>query len=121
MDLTGELCTVPVGYETALTGKIALISRGNCSFEDKINNAESMGAVAAIIYNNVSGIISMATGASTMPAGSILQSDGAFLQTMTPLTVSIGPDSNVRTFVADDPADSIGDFSSRGLVALIPN
>ena len=114
IDPSGELCTVPSGFDGALTGNIALISRGNCSFQDKINNAESLGAVAAVIYNNTSGIINMDAGASTMPAGSILQSEGATLASLAPLTISIGPDSNVRTFVSSDAPDSIGDFSSRG-------
>ena len=42
---TGELCDT-VGV-SPMTGKIALIKRGSCSFFVKINNAESLGAVAA--------------------------------------------------------------------------
>lgn len=114
IDPTGILCTVPEGQESALTGQIALISRGTCSFEIKINNAASMGAVAAIVYNNTTGVINMAVGESTLPAGSILQADGATLKSLAPLTVSVGPDSLVATFVSVDPADSIGEFSSRG-------
>jgi minor extracellular serine protease Vpr len=34
----------------SLTGSIALIQRGTCSFSDKINNAQNAGAVAVIIY-----------------------------------------------------------------------
>ena len=40
-----------------LTGKIALIQRGTCFFMDKILNAQSSGAIAAIIYNNQPGDI----------------------------------------------------------------
>ena len=114
IDPSGELCTVPSGFEDALSGNIALISRGNCVFADKINNAEVLGAIAAVIYNNEPGVINMDAGASTLPAGSILQSDGAILAGLAPMTISIGPDSRVRTFESSDPVDSIGDYSSRG-------
>jgi minor extracellular serine protease Vpr len=39
----------------SLTGKIALISRGSCTFSTKIRNAEAAGAVATIVVNNVAG------------------------------------------------------------------
>jgi len=39
----------------SLTGKIALISRGACTFSTKIRNAEAAGAVATIVVNNVAG------------------------------------------------------------------
>lgn len=116
LEPSGLFCTANVGSvpADALLGKIALISRGTCSFAEKINNAEAFGAVAAIIYNNTTGIISMLTTGSTLPAGSILQSDGTLLKTLTPITITVGPDSNVTTFVSPDPVDTIGSFSSRG-------
>lgn len=114
IDPSGLLCTIPEGHEGALTGKIALISRGACLFYTKVNNAEALGAVAVIIYNNAPGIVSMDTTGSTLPACSILQTDGAILQGIAPATVSIGPDDNVRVFVSSDPEDTLADFSSRG-------
>ncbi len=33
-------------------GRIALILRGNCTFQDKVSNALAAGAVAAVIYND---------------------------------------------------------------------
>lgn len=108
----GELCnTAGVG---AMTGKIALIKRGTCSFSIKINNAQARGAVAAIIYNNTPGAIAMDTTGSTLPAGSILQSDGLLLKSLAPIMVSVGPDSNVETWVSAAPADTLASFSSRG-------
>lgn len=109
---TGQLCTTAgVGD---LTGKIALIVRGTCGFSIKVNNAEALGAVAALIYNNAAGVINMNTSGSTLPAGSLLQSDGLLLKGLAPLNINIGPDSNVTTFVSSSPADSIASFSSRG-------
>ncbi len=116
-DVTGadaEFCDVSGVAGTPLLGNIALISRGTCSFYVKINNAEALGAVAAIIYNNVAGIINMDTSGSTLPAGSITQADGAILVALTPMSVAVGPDSDVMTFVSDAPPDTIADFSSRG-------
>ncbi|HEY3334097.1 MAG TPA: S8 family serine peptidase [Candidatus Limnocylindrales bacterium] len=53
---TGGLNTacaaLPAG---SLTGKIALISRGGCTFSQKIRDAQDAGAVAAIVVNNVAG------------------------------------------------------------------
>jgi len=97
-----------------MDGKIALIQRGSCDFATKINNAESLGAVAVIVYNNEAGSIGMITDGSSLPAGSILQSDGEFLKSLAPIPVVLGPDANVRSFILDDPADTISDFSSRG-------
>jgi hypothetical protein len=36
-------------------GYIGLISRGDCTFEDKVNNLTDAGAVAVLMYNNVGG------------------------------------------------------------------
>ena len=116
LDVAATFCDVDVtGLEgTPLDGDIALISRGACTFAEKLNNAEEFGAVAAVIYNNTTGIISMDASGSTLPAGSILQSDGLLLKGLAPIEISIGPDSNVDTFVSDDPPDTIATFSSRG-------
>jgi minor extracellular serine protease Vpr len=49
----GTACTaLPAN---SLTGKIALISRGTCTFSIKIRNAQSAGASAVLIVNNVAG------------------------------------------------------------------
>lgn len=56
----GELQYVGLGTEDDvkdldLTGKIALIERGNISFAEKVLNAAKKGAEAVIIYNNEDG------------------------------------------------------------------
>lgn len=50
-------CTAGDGKPAAgsLTGKIALISRGVCTFSEKIRNSQDAGAIAAIVVNNVAG------------------------------------------------------------------
>ena len=61
-------------------GRIALIERGNSTFLEKIELACEMGAIGAIIYNNVSGNIRMSLGdieqLRRIPAVSITQDAG---------------------------------------------
>lgn len=65
------------------TGKIALIERGGLSFQDKVRNAASAGAIGAIIYNNVHGIFfGTLNAASSIPAVSLSQEDGQYLKTL---------------------------------------
>jgi hypothetical protein len=71
-----------------------------CAFATKINNAESLGAVAAIIYDNIPGIVMMDTNGSSLPAGAISQADGLRLKEIAPIEVSIGPDTNLCTIVS---------------------
>ena len=42
-------------FPPEVTGQIALISRGNCTFALKSTNAATAGAAGAVIYNNVPG------------------------------------------------------------------
>jgi len=49
----GTACTaLPAG---SLTGAIAVLSRGTCTFSTKIRNAQAAGAVAVVVVNNVAG------------------------------------------------------------------
>ncbi len=47
-------------------GKIAVVKRGVTNFEDKVRAARDQGAVGVIVYNNVSGTISMSVGTQLM-------------------------------------------------------
>lgn len=61
-------------------GRVALIKRGDTSFQDKVELAAEMGAVGVIIHNNVSGTIRMNLGEieaeKRIPAISITKSAG---------------------------------------------
>ena len=78
-----EYVTVP-GYGMAInyagldiTGKIALVRRGEITFEEKIQFAYEAGAIAVIIYNNVFGDIMMTVGNDAkIPAVSIGKDEG---------------------------------------------
>lgn len=61
-------------------GKIVLVKRGTTNFEDKVRVAlQQIGAAGIIIYNNVSGTISMSVGSNTGAVCSISQEEGEML------------------------------------------
>lgn len=63
-----------------LTGKVALIKRGDNTFEEKAMLAKDAGAIACIIYNNIEGDILMSMGKTDhIPTVSISKSDGELL------------------------------------------
>ena len=43
-----------INNAAAMNGKIVLIKRGNCLFVEKVLNAQKAGAIAVVIFNNVS-------------------------------------------------------------------
>lgn len=45
-------------YPAEVSGNVALISRGECTFAIKATNAKAAGATGAVIYNNVAGALS---------------------------------------------------------------
>jgi len=49
------LSTACGSLSTDLTGQIALLSRGTCSFSTKVRNAQNAGAVAVLVVNNAAG------------------------------------------------------------------
>lgn len=51
---TEDACTI-IQNTSEMNGKIAVIRRGSCSFDDKIKRAEEAGAIAVIVVNNVGG------------------------------------------------------------------
>jgi uncharacterized protein (TIGR03437 family) len=111
----GLACSaLPAG---SLTGAIALIERGTCSFSDKINHAQSAGAVGAILYQpSGTDSIFSAWGAQNtgIPAVMIGNTGGSalksFLASNSGVTVSMDP-----VFAAvDSPASTVAAYSSRG-------
>ncbi|MFB7586707.1 M28 family metallopeptidase [Streptomyces sp. NPDC056169] len=92
--LTAALAAVPVdadgttGCEPGdfasgtFTGKIALIKRGGCSFAIKQQNAATAGAAAALVYNNVDGVLSGTLGdpaSGKLPTGGLTLAEGTAL------------------------------------------
>ena len=64
----------------AVSGKIALIDRGNCTFTQKVKNAQNAGAIGAIIVDNVTGCPPSGLGGTdptiTIPTVRITLADG---------------------------------------------
>ena len=80
-----EFAVVPgVGTEEDLAGlmiegRIALIARGEISFQEKADNARKAGAAAMLVYNNEEGALRMGLENRELPAASISKEDGEYL------------------------------------------
>lgn len=119
-DLTLEYVTIPgVGKEINflgvgdLTGKVALIKRGDNTFEEKAKNAKAAGAVACIIYNNVEGDILMSMGKSDhIPTISISKELGTKLAEKDNGTLKLSYKNQAGPFMSDfsswGPTPSLG-------------
>ena len=84
-----------------IKGKIALISRGDTTFEEKANVAELMGAAGVIVYNNVSGEIKMNVGETEIPVCSISQDAGEILAQAGTGTIKVSRSQASGPFMSD--------------------
>ncbi|MGL4474026.1 MAG: S8 family serine peptidase, partial [Shewanella sp.] len=78
--------------DTNANGKVCLIDRGAISFHDKVLNCQNSGGVAAVIVNNVSGMLYATLGdtnATTIPAVGAALEDRATLLNAQNISVSI--------------------------------
>lgn len=100
----------------SLTGMIAVIDRGVCTFGTKISNAQAKGAVGVLIVNNAVGdpIVMGGDGIHfpTIPAAMVSLTDGAVLKG--DLGVSTTVDGTHFEDVVTSNADILASFSSRG-------
>ena len=79
IDGNGLACDTLAGG--SLTGKIAVIQRGTCSFNTKLNNAAVAGAAGAVVYNNQdTGLLNMVLSNASLPALFISQTGGQNLK-----------------------------------------
>ncbi len=72
---------------TNVTGKIAIVDRGNCNFTVKAVNAQNAGAVGTLIVNNVAGPAPGMGGTDpnvAVPVFLLAQSDGALIRAQLP-------------------------------------
>ena len=100
----------------SLTGKIALISRGVCTFSEKIRNSQDAGAIAAVVVNNVAGDpTAMALGGianePTIPAYMAALQNKAALMAANGVSATI--DSS-KAYFATTNVDIMAGFSSQG-------
>ena len=98
-----------------LSGKIALIDRGVCTFTTKIRNAQAAGAIGVLVVNNVAGDpIGMGhDGTSpfpTIPAAMLSKNDGNSIKPSGTMSI----DGTSPREIITTNADIIAGFSSRG-------
>ena len=83
-DPTGVATEACNAFGATVTGKIAVIRRGNCNFVDKVKNAQDSGAIGVIMMNNVDGAPVPMGGTDatiTIPSVMISKADGDILET----------------------------------------
>ncbi|MCC7257839.1 MAG: S8 family serine peptidase [Gammaproteobacteria bacterium] len=63
------------------SGRIVLVRRGSCTFQEKVANAQAAGAKAVVVYSNAGAAITMTgtRGSVAIPAVMISQVNGEFL------------------------------------------
>eukprot|EP00736_Rhodelphis_marinus_P008051 Rmarinus@m.28362 len=76
---------------SGVSGRIALIYRGTCYFDEKVSYAQAAGAVAVIVINNVADpptvvMSSSGTVSVSIPAAMVTMADGATLVDALPLS-----------------------------------
>ncbi len=113
---TSDACEALINA-TEVSGRIAFIQRGGCSFEDKIRNAELAGAAAVMVYN-IAGDPIVMNGSSdsvNIPALMMGQADGNLI------LAELDADNEVRAtldrnlFLAEtDIGNRMAVFSGRG-------
>jgi hypothetical protein len=75
---TSDACTALINGP-AVSGKIAFIDRGTCTYTSKVKEAQNVGAIGVIIANNVAGPPNSMGGSDptiTIPVVSVSQNDG---------------------------------------------
>ena len=104
-------------FSSSLTGKIALIDRGTCTFVSKTKNAQNAGAIGVIIVDNVSNStppdMTGADSTITIPTISITQASGN--------TIKAQLGNNVNATLFADPSAIAGVDSSGRPLMYAPN
>ncbi|KAG2218799.1 hypothetical protein INT45_005446 [Circinella minor] len=72
-----DACELPNIPEN-VTGKLAIVQRGGCTFDIKIQNLAHAGAIGVLIYNadNTTGILTLVTNNATVPVASLSANNG---------------------------------------------
>ena len=101
----------------AMTGAIALIERGDCTFATKAANAEAAGADFMVVYNNVPGAsVSMALSGSNISSCMISNGQGVAVRDHIQAEGDVTGRINypLELFTEDAFADNVYGSSSRG-------
>lgn len=100
--------------EGSLQGRIALILRGTCFFEDKLNNAQRAGAVAAIVYTDDRPVAIMSVGSATLPGVMVSNADGLAIKQRVRDTPDLVATVHFRPAPLPANANRLASFSSAG-------
>jgi len=96
-------------------GQTALILRGGCTIEAKVNNAQAGGAIAVILYNNVAGAFNNYTiGAAMLPAVALTNADGLALQAMIAAQPSTAFTVVFNGLASPEDPHMLASFTSKG-------
>ncbi len=97
-----------------VSGKVALIGRGNLDFTEKADNAKTAGAEAIIFYNTEDGTESLpSTYELSLPAAMIDKSSGEILKNAETKTVTVSAISSV--YKTAESGGKVSAFSSWGV------
>ena len=104
---------VAEAYENLdVSGKVAVVSRGEITFEEKVAYASAAGASGVVVYNNQPGeLVTMAVDTNTIPAVFVSQECGAALQANAEQKFHVDKEPTV---VENPAAGSMATFSSWG-------
>ena len=119
----------------AVSGKIALIDRGDCVFVEKVKNAQNAGAVGVVIANNVAdpAIIQMGGSDTSITISSVMvsQADGNTIRSqlgntllarmLLDSTLSVGTDLQRRPLIFTPNPIQTGSSISHWDSSLFPN
>jgi PA domain-containing protein len=103
---TGQIVAATSGTATdgcstitsSVSGKIALMDRGNCNFTVKARNAQAAGAIAAVIADNKDEALFGMSGSDstiTIPSALVTMNDGANLRVNLPASANLGTDATL--------------------------
>jgi minor extracellular serine protease Vpr len=97
-------------FPASSAGALVIVSRGSCTFDTKVNNAQAAGAVAIGVVNNGAGFFNPALSTAKVPFIELLLSDTAtFVAAPSPVTASV-----VTASVPDVTFRLAASFSSGG-------
>jgi hypothetical protein len=110
----------------AAAGKVPVLSRGGCTFAQKVKNAQNAGAVAVLLANNTAGPI--APGGTdpsvTIPSAGITQADGDTLKAAVAAAIPYGARGKPGSVVASmgtDPSRIAGADQAGRPLLYTPN
>ncbi|WP_199521415.1 S8 family serine peptidase [Jiangella anatolica] len=120
---TADACTA-TGALPDLTGTVALIERGTCSFYEKARNAQQAGAAAVVLYNNVAGAFAPTVAPPTpadppitIPVVAVPQAEGVELDSRIAAGATTLTWTDETTTVENSTAGLISSFSSYGMAS----